>query len=532
MDTLSIVLTVILVIVSLTAFLFWHAFYEERKITDQYKQSISSLIEKAKHQSEQILKSANTQFKSITDAAKDYNEKVLKYNEDLLNELKDKERTVNMELEKIYVKITEASISLENIKALETATRNRIKGIGEEYILPTHYILDELTNHMGWHDAGQKLKQARDLTRQKVKLKEAIKCVWGDESYQKDAIRIMHEAFDSQVDLAIEKIKGEENIGKVIQEIKDSFISMNDVGTRCMRAEITKDYLECRINEAKWGSVVFELRKREREEQKAIQAELREEAQLARDLERAKREAQREEELARKAMLKAEQETLQKEKEMQKQYERKLKQVEEELLQASVKDENERAIKEAELKAQLSELLKQKEQQSEELHAKFESEKAELERRLKEAEGNQRSLSMAQQTKRGHVYIISNIGSFGDTVLKVGMTRRLDPLDRIWELGDASVPFDFDIHALIQSNNAPELESKLHSIMDDARVNKVNIRKEFFRLTISEVRKIVDDLGINVEWTMTSKALEYRETLALEKSQKIGTENQSTPTLS
>ena len=205
---------------------------------------------------------------------------------------------------------------------------------------------------------------------------------------------------------------------------------------------------------------------------------------------------------------------------MQREYERKLRQVESDMRQAVAKDEDERVAKEAELKAQLDKLLLDKDNQSAELRAKFESEKAELEQRLKDAEGNQRSLSMAQQTKRGYVYIISNIGSFGDSVLKVGMTRRLDPMDRIWELGDASVPFDFDVHALIQSDNAPELEAKLHNIMDELRINKINTRKEFFKLSISEVRKMVEDLGVNAEWTMASKALEYRETLALEESFK------------
>jgi hypothetical protein len=100
------------------------------------------------------------------------------------------------------------------------------------------------------------------------------------------------------------------------------------------------------------------------------------------------------------------------------------------------------------------------------------------------------------------------------------MTRRLDPMDRIWELGDASVPFDFDVHALIRSDNAPELEYRLHNAMDEARINKINTRKEFFKLQVSDVRKIIEDLGINAEWTMASKALEYRETLALEETFK------------
>jgi len=518
MDLVLIILSVLILLLSIMAFAFWHSFKEERKITEQYKTSISSLIEEAQRRSEEIVKSSQEKSVSIIQTANEYNEEIKKYNEKFLEGLKNKEHDTYEKLKEVLAKTEEAKKALDNLKELEIAARNRVKGWGDEYILPTHLLLDELGDHVGWNVAGQRLKRAREESRDKVKSNTAIICKWGDLAYQKDAIRLMHEAFDSQVDLALNKIKGDENVGKVIQEITDLYISMNDYGTRCMRAEITRQYLDSRLSEAKYGAVAYELRNREREEQRAKQAELREEAQLARDLEKAKREAEREEQLTRRAMLKAEQEALNKEKEMQREYEKKLRQVELDMKEAVAKDEDERVAKEAELKAQLAKLLLDKDNQSAEMRTKFELEKAELEQRLKDAEGNQRSLSMAQQTKRGHVYIISNIGSFGESVLKIGMTRRLDPMDRIWELGDASVPFDFDVHALIRSDNAPELESKLHNIMDELRINKINTRKEFFKLTISEVRKLVEDLGVNAEWTMASKALEYRETLALEDS--------------
>lgn len=98
-----------------------------------------------------------------------------------------------------------------------------------------------------------------------------------------------------------------------------------------------------------------------------------------------------------------------------------------------------------------------------------------LEQELKEAhERKERALSMAQQTKRGHVYIISNIGSFGEHVYKIGMKRRLEPLDRVKELGDASVPFQFDIHAMIFSEDAPNLENELHKAFSNKKVKCVS----------------------------------------------------------
>jgi hypothetical protein len=103
---------------------------------------------------------------------------------------------------------------------------------------------------------------------------------------------------------------------------------------------------------------------------------------------------------------------------------------------------------------------------------------------------------MAQQTKRGHVYIISNVGSLGENVYKVGLTRRLDPTERVRELGDASVPFPFDVHAMLRSEDAPALETALHRRFVEKQVNKVNKRKEFFQVSLKDLKEVVYELGI------------------------------------
>jgi hypothetical protein len=378
-----------------------------------------------------------------------------------------------------------------------------------------------LADHVGWAEAGQKLKQARETSRAMVKERRAVVCTWGNIEYQKDAIRLMLEAFDSQVDLALDKVKGEENVGKVIQEIRDIAESLNDYAYRCMRAEITADYINNRVEEAKWGCLSYELRQREREEQREKVAQLREQEKVEREIEKARREAEKEEEVTRRALLKAQAEELHREKERQSEYERRLKVMEREMREAAAKDEDERKVQEDAIRTQMENLIAQRDKASAEERAKFEDTRRELEQRIQEAEDkNKRALSMAQQTKRGHVYIISNNGSFGEGVLKIGMTRRLDPLDRVWELGDASVPFEFDIHALIPSDDAPGLENKLHNEMAVARINKVNLRKEFFRLTVSDVRTALDSMGVKAEWTMAAKAQEYRESLALDETFK------------
>lgn len=119
--------------------------------------------------------------------------------------------------------------------------------------------------------------------------------------------------------------------------------------------------------------------------------------------------------------------------------------------------------------------------------------------------------------KAGNVYIISNLGSFGKNVFKIGMTRRINPQERVNELGDASVPFKFDVHSFIFSEDAVGLEGKLHQVMDDKRVNKVNRRKEFFYTSIDELEKIVSDIDPTAEFNRTMLAEEFRQSLSTDE---------------
>ena len=152
---------------------------------------------------------------------------------------------------------------------------------------------------------------------------------------------------------------------------------------------------------------------------------------------------------------------------------------------------------------------------SEEHEAKIRDLEAQL---LAAHEKSERAKAMAEQTKTGFVYIISNVGSFGEDVVKIGLTRRLDPADRVKELGDASVPFLFDTHAMIYSEEAPALEASLHNEFADKRVNAANMRKEFFRVTIAEVEDAVRRLSPTSDFHTDIEAQEYYETLARRKA--------------
>jgi hypothetical protein len=126
----------------------------------------------------------------------------------------------------------------------------------------------------------------------------------------------------------------------------------------------------------------------------------------------------------------------------------------------------------------------------------------------------ERAQAMAERTRSGYVYIISNVGSFGESVVKIGLTRRLDPHDRVRELGDASVPFLFDVHAVIYSDDAPALERALHSEFESLRVNTSNYRKEFFRASIEDIERAVKRLAPAAPFFKDIEAQEYQETLA------------------
>jgi hypothetical protein len=363
----------------------------------------------------------------------------------------------------------EAYLALKDRKKLEAeilAMENVITGYGDRYIIPTRSLLDDLAKEFGHLEAGQALALARDRTRKLVEDGTAATCAYVEASRRDTAIRFVVDAFNGRVDAILSRVR-HDNVGTLTQEIQDAFALVNLNGQAFRNAEITSLYLDARLAELRWAVIAQELRLKEREEQRALKEKLREEDRARREYERAIQEAQRDEQRIREAMAKARAEAE----------------------QSTIAD-----------------------------RTRLEAHIALLNQQLTDAEArNQRAISMAQQTRAGHVYIISNIGSFGENVFKIGLTRRLDPLDRIKELGDASVPFEFDVHALIRSNDAPALESLLHHAFDDLRLNKVNFRKEYFRVPLNRIREVLDEKGLEASFTMLAEAREYRETQAIER---------------
>ena len=364
-----------------------------------------------------------------------------------------------------YEAMKNAELYEQTVKAM----KNLIGGYGDAYLVPERSLLDQLADDYSHTQAGEELKQARECSKAMVRAGTAATCEYVEATRRSTAINFVTDAFNGKVDSILSRVK-HDNAGTLSREIQDAFVLVNFNGKAFREARITEEYLNARLAELKWAAVTHQLKLDEREEQRRIKEQIREEEKARREYERAIREAAKEEELLRKAMEKA---------------------------------------------------LQKVQQASEAQKAHYELQLADLAERLKIAEEkSQRALSMAQQTRRGHVYVISNVGSFGGDVYKIGLTRRLEPLDRIRELGDSSVPFEFDVHAMIFAEDAPALENQLHKHFVLLQMNKVNHRKEFFRVDLQHIREEVEKLGLSAKWTMTAAAQEFRETMAIEKAIK------------
>lgn len=287
-----------------------------------------------------------------------------------------------------------------------------------------------------------------------------------------DMQKLLLRAFNSECDDVIEHVtySNIDSSEKRITSSRDAISKLGDM----MRVSITPEYYSLKLKELHLAFEWRQKKQQEKEAQKEARAEMREAAKLAKELEAAR--------------LKLEKE--------QTHYQNALAKINAQLAGASDADRGAIEEKKAQLEAQLE---------------KIDQEFRDVDYR----EANQRA---------GYVYIISNIGAFGENVYKIGMTRRLDPMDRIDELGDASVPFDFDVHAMIFSDDAPKLENALHIAFADRKLNFVNQRREFFNVTLDEIKQVVKaNFDQSVEFTEFAPAEQYRESLLMRQSIKPGT---------
>src|ERR1700735_3455057 len=279
----------------------------------------------------------------------------------------------------------------------------------------------------------------------------------------KENKKLLLRAFNGECDAAVANVSWN-NVAKMEERIRKALEAVNKLG-ETLTTSITTEFLELRLNEIRLAHEYEDKRNQEREEQRSIKEKIREEEKVQREFEKAQEEAEVEEETYQKLL--------------------------------------ERARKEAAeaTGAHLQGLTQQV--------ASFEA-KLDEARRKKE-----RAISRAQLTKSGFVYVISNIGAFGHDVYKIGMTRRLEPAERILELSGAAVPFPFDLHAMLYTDNAPALELGLRQLLEARRLNLVNPRKEFYQhVKLEEIEAYVKTKGLSAQFVEYPEAKEYRETLA------------------
>lgn len=280
-----------------------------------------------------------------------------------------------------------------------------------------------------------------------------------------DNVKLVIRAFNNECDASISGVKFN-NIGSIEKRIKKSKETLEKLN-EAMNIKITKSYYDLKIEELKLCHEYAEKKQEEKEAAKAEREALREEAKLQKELEEARKNILKEQNHYKNALLK------------------------------------------------LEEQIKNSEE-SEDLIAK----RREILEKLTDIDVAIKDIDYREANKRaGYVYIISNIGSFGENVYKIGMTRRLEPLDRINELGDASVPFNFDIHGMIFSDDAPKLENALHQAFEHKKVNMINQRREFFHVTLEEIEAVIKkNFDKTVDFIKTPEAEQFRESQMIKKT--------------
>ena len=415
-----------------------------------------------------------------------------KENNELKEEIKELKKLLNpeqqeianlvKEIDKLKIEKDKISKEVDKLFSKKQELSNKIKLKKKDLILLDDEILMQefgLYKPIYDFESSEKYKQAIDNLRvvQKEMIKNKSAVIYSnnwtvDGSKAKgrkmtnDNIKQIIMAFNIECDNLIVKVKYN-NIQSSQKRIEKTFERLNKLN-ESNQVRLTSKYLECKLSELKLVHEYQVKKQEEKEEQKRIREELREEAKLKKELEEAKKNTLKD----------------------ITHFENALSKLNEQLKSNNLSDEE---IKNLQLK------------------------KEELEKNIDNLNLSLKDIDYRQENQRaGYVYIISNIGAFGKDVYKIGMTRRLEPMDRIDELGDASVPFNFDVHAMIFADDAPKLENALHKAFENKKLNMVNQRREFFNVTLEEIEKVVkENFDKTVEFKKESEAEQFRQSLKI-----------------
>ena len=393
-----------------------------------------------------------------------------------------------LELFAVQEQIRDAEVSLSRVNSEISSAQGRLKEINgqiqlsrdqvlvlEETLLLESFAL--YTPKFAFTSSSQ-YKAALDAVREKQKaLVKGGDAATGDMNWTvngkksegrklvNDMVKLLIRSFNNECDYCVDNVKFD-NVELGEKRIRQSFDACNKLG-RVMTARLSDQYLQLKLNELHLAHEFQRKKQEEKEEAKRVREELREQQKLEQEIRAAREKIAKE----------------------RKHFGAALKDLQSRIEKANTEEER------AALAAKITEV---------------EAGRAAL-------DGEEKLIDYREQNaKAGYVYVISNLGAFGEGVYKIGMTRRLDPMERVDELGDASVPFWFDVHALVFSENAPALEAKLHERFAAGRLNKVNGRKEFFRADIREIESVIrSNYDAVVEVVHEAPAEQFRESLRM-----------------
>ena len=369
--------------------------------------------------------------------------------------------------------LTSRRAELSKINTEIDDKRKQIIQLDNEILLQEYGIYTPVYDFANSVLYAERLKQVRDAQKQMILNHKAAICttqwvVAGSSSKGKQMIsqniKQILRCFNDECDALIAKVKFN-NIEAYIKKLHSSFDVLNKINS-INDVRIHIDYAKLKVEEMMLAYEYALMKNQEKEEQRKLREQQRDEVRLAKEIEAKRKDIEKEQKHYTNALLKIDE-------------------------QLSGCSEIEREL--------------------------LENKKREIREHLDKLDAVVKDIDYREANKRaGYVYVISNIGAFGENVYKIGMTRRLDPTERVDELGDASVPFKFDIHAMIFSDDAPALEAALHRAFDGKRLNKMNNRREFFAVSldeiIEEVRKNHDK---TIDFTRVPEAEQYRQSIRI-----------------
>lgn len=437
---------------------------------------IKSLNNKLSDSNEKIL-SLNNELNDCRTTIESLKNKILslsKYESILKsdNDIKELEQKFEEQKRNFEGKQEEANKSLRDLEIMIERRKKLLVELDDKILIQDFNLYNpiyDLDSSDDYKDEIENTKYSQELM---IKSGTAATCniTWTvngsiikGEAKTRDGIKQILRCFNDECDMLISKVKFN-NVDAFREKMKRSWKALNRMNKR-NAISISEEYLDLKIQELELAYECAVKKQEEKEERRRIRERLREEAKLRKEIEEARQVLYKE----------------------QRHYMNALIQINKQLDKCKDQEESQNLI------------IKKQD---------IESHISELSIKIKDIDYREAN------KKAGYVYIISNIGSFGEGVYKIGMTRRLEPMERVDELGDASVPFKFDVHAMIFSDNAPKLEAALHRAFMKNKVNMVNNRREFFRVSLDEIEKVVkENYDKTVEFKRIPDAQQYRESL-------------------